>query len=1078
MPQDSLFPTSFAQRRLWFIQNMSPASTAYNMMFPVELPFVPDVAALRGALNEMVARHEVLRTSFIFKSGEPLQVVAVHGELPLTVHDLRRSAADAEQEFTRLSSACVSEPFDLSSPPLARAHLGLLGDSHSRLVLVLHHIIVDERSIRILAEELDEIYRARVSGQLAILPELPVQYADYSDWQRRFLSGRRLEKLTDYWVRRLEGLDELALHHDGVRPRGGSVRGSLQPFVIPPDVVRGLRALAAGSGTTLFATLLAGFAVMLGRFTGQTALAIGTPVSGRPRAELQRVVGLFVNSVVLRVDISGDPTFQELVNRTSLALAEDLSHQEFPFELLVDALNSKRRADRNPIFQVMFQLQVLEGSQRRGGGGGGGGRKPSGAARNGHAHLEPDAVTSQLDLSFIQYEAEGGQVQGGAVYASALFEPATVKQFVEAYVQILTDAWQRPSARISKLRALGESGRREVLALGEGEWREWHNETLLHQLFAQQAEASPDVEAVVAEDGALTFAQLDARSDLYDAALRRMGVGPGRAVAICLPRGTELVAAILGVLKAGGHYVWLDASAPRRRLEFIISDCETAVVIVQREGEALAFGRPCLFPEDVATAASHVSENPPEASADLPAYLIYTSGSTGEPKGVMISHRAIVNHMRWMLERFPLGAGDRVLQRTPLSFDASVWELHAPLLSGATLVLAPEERLFDPARLLELIARQRITTLQVVPSLLRALINHGELGKCRTLKRVFCGGEALTADVRDAFFQSSSATLCNLYGPTETTIDATFHVCAPEDRRPFVPIGRPISNVLVRVLDEQGEPVPPGMPGELYIGGLAIGIGYVNRPELTAERFIPDPYAPGGRLFRTGDRVRMLACGELQFLGRMDEQVKLRGFRIELGEVEAVLSLHPSVREAAVVVREQAAGDQRLQAYVVPTDDGAANLTFELRRWLRERLPDYSIPSLIEVRALLPKTAHGKLDRKALAQSPVSDSIGEGERVAPRDALERDICRCFRELLGRDEIGIDDDFFYSGGHSLLVIPLTEKLATATGQEITIVDIFEYPTPRQLAIELKARAKDSRVKAAASSTSTLFVGSEV
>ena len=1049
MLKDSSFPASFAQRRLWFIQNMSPASTAYNMMVLVELPFAPDVAALQGSLNELAARHESLRTSFTFEDGEPVQVVAPRGELPLDVRDLGHASTAAAQEFTRHVSASVSEPFDLTLAPLARAHLGLFGGAHSRLVLVVHHIIADGQSIRTLVDELGEIYRARLSGLPAILPELPVQYADYAVWQRRSLSGRRLEGLTQYWRQRLEGLPELALHHDGARPRGGSVDGGVHPFTIPADVVRRLRSLAADSGTTLFAVLLSGFSVMLGRFTDQTTLAIGTPVSGRPLAELERVVGLFVNSVVLRVDLSGNPTFQELVKRTSLALADDLSHQEFPFELLVDTLNSKRRADRNPIFQVMFQLQVGQGAQRREGGG------MAATLGNGGGQLEPDAVTSQLDLSFIQHESEGGQVGGGAVYARALFEPATVEQFVEAYLHILADASQRPSARIDELRVMSETGRRKVLALGEGERREWPS-GCLHEWFSSQARASPRSVALVSDAGELTFEALDAMSEAWAAALRVRGVRPGRVVAICLPRCPQLVAAILGVLKAGGAYVCLDVNAPRQWLEFIISDCDAAAVVVRRGDQAQALGRPFLIAEDIPQSSAPTASDAGASPGD-PAYLIYTSGSTSRPKGVIISHGAIVNHMRWMLERFPLGEGDRVLQRTPLSFDASVWELHAPLLSGATLVLAPEERLFDPARLLELIARQRVTTLQVVPSLLGALLHHRDFERCVTLRRVFCGGEALTPDLRDAFLEKSSAELCNLYGPTETTIDATFHVCVREDRRPFVPIGRPITNVVVRVLDQRREPVPPGASGELYIGGRAVGVGYVNHPELTAERFVDDPHAPGGRLFRTGDRVRLLPGGELQFLGRLDDQVKLRGFRIEPGEVEAVLALHRSVREAAVVVRTFGAGDQRLCAFVAATEGEAPNLTRELRGWLRDRLPDYLIPSAIDVRASLPKTAHGKIDRTSLAHAPAAPGSCEDDSVAPRDALERAICRCFRDLLMGGDVSIDDDFFHSGGHSLLVISLRDKLSETTGQEVSVVDVFEYPTPRQLAAELRARA---------------------
>jgi amino acid adenylation domain-containing protein len=1036
-PQASTFPTSYAQRRLWFIQTMSPSSTAYNMVFSTPLPVAPDCKALQWSFNALVSRHENLRTSFAFESGEPIQLIANRGELPLQVHELREGPA----AFTRIVSESAAQPFDLAKAPLARVHVGIFEGTPARLALVIHHIVADGQTIRVLMEDLDAMYRARALGQIPVLPELAIEYADYAVWQRRSLTGRRLDNLTEYWKRRLQDLPELDLHPDHARSANGSYRGGVVPFHIPADVTARLRELAVESKATLFAALLAGFSAVLTRFSGQTSFGIGIPVSDRAKPELQRVAGLFINSLVFRADVAAEASFEELVRHTGSSLVEDLTHHDLPFELVVDALGVKRRADRNPLFQVMFQLQM---------------RPDRNAPSRGEqaSRGEFDELTSQLDISFIQYEGDAGQIEGGAVYAADLFDGETIAQLVDAYLRMLSEAGRQTTTALAELALLGANRRNEVLALGQGDLRAWPQETLLHQLFEEQARRSPDSVAVETEGSSLSFEQLDRRSASVAASLCSMDVGPGSIVAICLPRSTELVIAILGVLRAGGAYLVLDSESPRDRLDFIVSDCNAAAVIAPQGREDLASGRRLV---QIDAIASTVTPRPAVApSHEDPAYVIYTSGSTGQPKGVLIPHRAIVNHMRWMLDRFPLADTDRVLQRTPLTFDASVWELWAPLVSGAVMVLAPEGKLFDPTRLAELIQRQKITTLQAVPSVLRALLDHGEIARCTTLRRVFCGGEPLTPEIRDKFFSQHSAELCNLYGPSETTIDATFHVCRRDSGRNRVPIGRPIANVVARVFDERLQPVPCGVAGELCIGGAAVGIGYIGRQQLTAERFIDDPCSPGGRLFRTGDRVRMSHDGELQFLGRLDDQVKLRGFRIEPGEIEAVLMLHPAVSEAAAVVLDNGGGDQRLVGFVAATDGGSHGLAPELLGWLRSRLPAYQVPSLIEVRASLPKTAHGKIDRRTLARSVIVPGGERGERCAPRTELERQICACFGEVLKIDGIGIDDDFFLLGGHSLLVVSLCEKLSRAVGSEVSIVDAFEYPTARQLAEAIAAR----------------------
>jgi len=558
----------------------------------------------------------------------------------------------------------------------------------------------------------------------------------------------------------------------------------------------------------------------------------------------------------------------------------------------------------------------------------------------------------------------------------------------------------------------------------------------------------------------MTFRDLWHAAEGYACALERVGVTPGQIVAIGLPRSPQLVAAVLGALRAGAAFLCLDRRAPAPRREFILSDCDAAAVVVAPGAEALACGRPCVVrPDEVGPGRRGTGSAAP--SPDDPAYVVYTSGSTGEPKGVLIPHAALVNHMQWMQERFPLTGSDLLLQRTPLTFDASVWELFAPLLGGSRLVLAPDETVFDPVRLGRVVREHGITTLQVVPSILGALLTSGELRRCGSLQRIFSGGEPLTAELRDDVLAASAAELVNLYGPTETPIDATFHVCDREDHREFVPIGRPVANALLHVLDDHGATVPFGGVGELHIGGAPVGSGYLNRPALTAERFVNSPVDEGGRLFRTGDRVRLLATGEVEFLGRLDDQVKLRGFRIELGEVESVLARHPAVADVAAVVQEHRSDDLRLVAFVVPCGAarGGPDSSAELHAWLRARLPGHLVPSTVAMVDSLPRTPHGKIDRAALRVAEVGRTP-DPDAAAPRDDLERAVCRCFEEVLGAPVAGIDGDFFHLGGHSLLVLPARERLRALTSRRVEVVDFFEFPTPRRLAAVLRSRPTEA------------------
>lgn len=1034
---ESVFPTSYAQRRLWVIQQMSPSSAAYNMVYSASLPDAPDKAVLQSALNALVKRHESLRTFFRFENEHPMQVIAPHGTIELQYCEARTKA-----DVAPIASQLAAAPFELGTAPLVRALLTRVEQGGAVFTLVLHHIIADGQTIRILINELELLLRAHSAGWAPVLPELSIEYADYTVWQQRSLVGRRLEKLTDYWAGRLDGLAELQLHHDRPRPEHGSVRGGVRPLRVPMETVVRLRKLAAQEKTTLFAAFLAGFAALLSRLSRQSAFAIGLPVSGRTRPELERVTGLFINSIPFRVDLDPGITFKELVRRVGTDLANDLVHQDLPFELIVDKLNVKRRADRNPLFQLMIQLQVAESRQSAPGG-------------DDQPFLESDKLSSQLDCSLILYETNTGTVEGNAIYSAELFDAETIDQIVGGFLRILENGSASSTQPIAGLPLLAESRRTEILALGAGPARDWSRDTLLHEWFTDCAKDFGSRLAVEAKDACVSFVDLDRRSNIVAANLQHLDVDHGAIIGICLPSSYAAIAAAVGVLKAGGAFLFLDPDSPVERRKYILSDCRAAAMIVPKGQTPVEVECPVVeFNDTTAQVASFQRAN---RSANDPAYVVYTSGSTGQPKGVVIPHRAVVNHMQWMLEAFPIDATDRVLLRTPLTFDASLWELWLPLLGGARLVVAPPGGHFDPSSIVETIIQEEITILQVVPSILRVLLELSDFSKCKSLRRVFCGGEVLTSHLVKRFFKTLPAELCNLYGPSETTIDATFHVCHPDDATPDVPIGRPIANVTARVLDERLQPVPPGVVGELFIGGSAVGTGYVNRPQLTEARFLPDPWDTGGTLFRTGDKALLLRNGNIQFIGRDDHQVKLRGFRIELGEIESALLSHPAVREAAAVVQEHGPGDQRLVAFVASSRLNGSELRSELLGWLRSRMPKYQVPSAIVVESSLPKTAHGKIDRTALAQRKTISGTASF-KTAPRDQWERQTCECFEAALGLPRVDIDDDFFEIGGNSLLVVSVCAALQRATGIDVKVVDLFEHPTIRQLAGVLAARAQ--------------------
>ena len=1051
-------PLSFAQSRLWVLDRLQPGSAVYNVPLAYRLHGRLEPAALAAALGEIVRRHETLRTRFGETAAGPVQIVEPAAPFLVPVADLASLPAAARQEEAkRLTGEAALRPFDLERGPLFRALLLQGGEADWTLLLAMHHIVSDGWSLGILLRELEVLYAAaRGAGVSAMspLPELPTQYADIARWQRGWLRGEELARQLAYWRERLAGHPPvLELPADRPRPAVPTMRGGEEPLHLGPDVAAQLRELGLHRGAPLFMTLLAGFLALLARSTGETDLLVGTPQAGRNREEIEGLIGFFVNTLVLRTDLSGDPSFGELLERVRQTALGAYAHGDLPFDRLVEEVAPERSLGVSPLFQVTFSLET----------------EPVGGLRLAGLAAEEIALSlavAKFDLTVAMTESESG-LGGAVLYSRDLFDAATARRLGRHLEILLAGAAAQPQARLSELPLLADAERDQLL-------REWNDtavpfpaEARIDRLFAAQAARTPEAVAVIAAEGSLTYCDLDLKAERLARRLRGMGVGAETLVGLFLERSLEMVVALLAVLKAGGAYVPLDPEYPAERLAAMFADAGIDRVLTQsrllpRLPEARPLAALCLDAPDAlaaedAEAAAVTAGAIPDADGLGLAYVLFTSGSTGRPKGAAISQRALANHMLWMQAEFPLEPGDRVLQKTPFSFDASVWEFYAPLLAGATLVMAKPGGHRDAGYLTAAIREHGVTILQVVPSLLRALLDDGRLAECRSLRRVFCGGEELSADIERDFFATLDAELVNLYGPTETTIEVAFWRCERgRADRPAL-LGRPIANARLHVLSREGGLSPLGTAGEIGIGGVAVGRGYLGRPAETAARFVPDPFAaecgePGGRLYLSGDRGRRLAGGELEFLGRIDGQVKVRGFRIELGEVEAALAAHPAVASAAVVAR----GPQLAAFFIAREPEGAAApLAPEaLRAFLAARLPEHMVPGSFVRLEELPLTPSGKLDRRALA-AIAGDVEPAMASAPPRTVLEGVLAGVWTELLGLPSVGVRDNFFHLGGQSLLATRLVSRVRRLLDVELEIRTIFEEPTIAGLARRIEA-----------------------
>jgi len=937
MQEAYVFPASFAQQRLWFINELVPGNPFYNISNAVRLSRRIESGALQLSLNEIVQRHESLRTTFRAVNGEAVQVIAPSQKLQLRAIDLRHLRdAEREAETLRLATEYAQKPFDLERGPLLRASLLELGDEHSVFLLTIHHIIADGWSLGIFYRELSIFYDAFLEGKPASLPELPIQYADFAASQRAWLSGVEGEKQLAYWTAQLRDLPTLELPTDRPRPAKQSFKGAVHSFWVEEDLRSALAELSQRENVTLFMTLLSAFLILLHRYTGQTDIVVGTPIANRNRSEIENLIGFFVNSLVLRVNLSGAPSFLELLRRVREVALDAYDHQDLPFEKLVKELKPERDVGRNPLFQVSFQLftsseqptdnaNCFDPDEYLDGVGGLRDRAidfEEGESFDGEL-LHVDKGTSNIDLALDMFENPEG-LYAEIEYSSDLFDASTVARMEGHLLTLLAGIVKDSDQPISELPILTPAEQRKVLV----DWNKTDvhhsKELLLHRLFEVQAELTPDAVAVDFRAQQLTYRQLDRRANQLADLLRRQGIGPESLVAVCMDRSLELIIALLGILKAGGAYLPLDPKYPKDRLEWMLEDAKPAMLITQQVSELASYPLLSLCLEDMADMLSTCSEAVPpvDISPTNLCYVIYTSGSTGRPKGVMVEHRAVCNHLLWMQDTFSILPTDRTVQKYSLSFDVAALEIFGPLLGGARLIVADPTRNLDLDYFIPLLIEQQITLLDLVPSMLQVLLEDERFQGCRSLRRVVCGGESMSMELQQNFFakMDSDAELVNIYGPTEATIGATYWRCRRDYSESIVPIGRPGANTQVYLLDPSLKPVPVGVSAELYIGGDSLARGYLNQPGLTSDRFIRNPFSndAGGRLYKSGDRARYLADGNIQYLGRLDEQVKLRGFRIEPAEIESALMDHSSVENCAVVAKETELGDTKLVAYVVP----------------------------------------------------------------------------------------------------------------------------------------------------------------
>ena len=1028
-------PLSFAQQRLWFLDQMEPGNPLYNIAGAVRLKGSLDIAAFEQSFNEIVRRHEALRTTFQTIDGQAVQEIAPTLQLALPILDWRQ-LEEQETEVLRLAEDEAQQPFDLATGPLIRITLVRLADTEYVAILTMHHIVSDAWSLGVFVRELSTLYEAFSTGQPSTLPELPIQYPDFAAWQRQWLQGEVLDFQLSYWRKQLGGnLPVLQLPTDRPRPRVQTFRGARYSFSLDSQLTKALQQLSQQEEVTLFMTLLAAFKTLLYRYTFQEDILVGSPIANRNRTETEQLIGFFINTLVLRTDFSGNPTFKELLKRIGQITWDAYEHQDLPFEKLVEELQPERDLSYSPLFQVKFMLQNAPQENL----------KLPGLTLS---FIDLKNSTAKLDLSLDMSETASG-LEGSFEYNTDLFDEATIARMADHFCSLLSGIVANPEQPIAQLPLLTAAEQQQILFKWNDTQTEYPENLCFHQLFEAQVEQTPNAVAVVFQDRQLTYEELNRRANQVAHYLQKLGVKPEFKVGLCVERSPEMIIGLLGILKAGGAYLPLDPTYPQERLEFMLSDSQVNILLTTHSLKSQLPQLPskviCLDTDDL------TKESPTNLDSKVTvnnlAYLIYTSGSTGTPKGVLVTHEGLVNLTQDKIKTCQVKANNRILQFFSLSFDASIPEIVMALGSGAALYLGTQNDLLPGQGLLEFLRQHAITHVTLTPSAL-AVLPTTELPD---LQMVLVGGEAPTPELISQW--SKGRLFINAYGPTETTVNASMVEC--ENGQGLLPTVRPSANKQLYILDPNLQPVPIGVLGELHIAGVGLARGYLNRPQKTAETFIPNPFShePRSRLYKTGDLACYLSDGRIRLLGRLDHQVKIRGFRIELGEIEALLTQYPGIRESVVIAREDQPGDKRLVAYIVADSVHYLKIS-DLRHFIAEKLPKYAIPSAFVILDALPLNPNGKVDRFALPAPDITRPELESVFVAPGTATERTLAEIFAGVLEIEQVGIYDNFFELGGHSLLATKLVAQLLKTFKVEVTVVDLFEASTVAALAERMK------------------------
>jgi len=1071
-PRPDYIPLSFAQQRLWFLHQMQPNAAVYNLPMAIRVEGFLDISAFEQSLNEIVRRHEILRTRFVLAKGQPAQRVEEAAAIEIEKVDLQASLASTEDTQRAIEQAAIkaaTQPFDLSQDQLLRVTLLKLSETESVVLFTLHHIVADGWSQEILIQELATFYRAALMGsEAASLPELPIQYADFSIWQQNWLTGETLQKQLSYWENQLDKNQQvLQLPTDYPRARTQTYQGAVEQFSLSKEISDQLRSLGQAHSATLFMTLLAAFKVLLYRYTGQTDLVVGTPIANRHRPEVEGLIGLFVNTLVLRSHLSPHASFKTLLEQIKTTTWAAYNHQDLPFEKLVEALQPERDLSYSPLFQVKFRLENLP-------------TETLSLPGLTFQRLPQAVTTAKLDLSVDLYETVDGIV-GGFEYNSDLFKSDTIQRMVCHFKTLLSSIVNNSDSSVAELPMLTSEEQKQQLVDWNDTDKPYRKDCCFHNLFEAQAERVPDSIALLFDDGKevqqLTYAEINQRSNQLAHYLQSLGVGPEVIVGICVERSPDMIIALLAVLKAGGAYLPLDPTYPTDRLSYMLEDAQVPILLSQSK-------HPLTLPHstrrlnlDIDWPANQSNTNPSSTvTPDNLAYLIYTSGSTGKPKGVLVPHSGLVNLTEDKIRVCDVRENDCILQFFSFSFDASIPEIIMALASGSKLLLAPAIALLPGPNLSALIQRHRVTHITLTPSALTSV----PYLDFPDLRMVLVGGEPPTPTLINTW--SQNRLFINAYGPTETTVNASMVACG--NGHSTEPTLLPSTNKQLYILDNNLQLLPIGAVGELHIGGVGIARGYLNRPKLTAERFIPNPFFKRGSmndergneehssfiihhsslLYKTGDLATYLPDGRIKVLGRIDTQTKIRGFRIELGEVERILQTHPDIKTSLVIVREDEPSNKRLVAYGIPANGNSAETITptDIRQFVAETLPQYMVPSVFMWLPALPLTPNGKVDLKAL---PAPVALSSQPQIAPRSETEKSLAQIFSQILSVDAVSIYDDFFELGGHSLLATQLVSQSLTVFDVEITVVDLFEATTVATLSQRIEQKQRLAQMRAA-------------